>query len=248
MQGPSRPDLVIVARGGGSIEDLWSFNEEIVVRALAACSIPTISAVGHETDTTLCDFAADRRAPTPSAAAEMAAPVRAELQAGLQATGARLLRALQRQRDLASERLRHIARRLPAGDALLGPQRQRVDDLGERLKRGLGHRAALAASELARKAGALRPAMLTQKLAQAQARLDQLWRVARSLNPDSVLERGYARVERRSGGTVISAAAARAAGALTLRFADGAVDARVEKPASSSYKPGQPAQPDMFGD
>ena len=248
MQGPDRPDLLIVARGGGSIEDLWSFNEESVVRALAACSIPTISAVGHETDTTLCDFAADMRAPTPTAAAEMAVPVRAELLAGLQGFGARLLRALQRLCDLAGERLGYIARRMPQPDTLLGLQRQRVDDLGDRLKRGLSHRAALAASELARKAGALRPAMLTQKLAQARARLDQLWRVARSLNPDTVLERGYARIERRTGGTVTSATAARAAGALTLRFADGAVEARVEKSGAAPYKAGQSAQPDMFGD
>ena len=248
MQGPDRPDLVIVARGGGSIEDLWSFNEEIVVRALAACSIPTISAVGHETDTTLSDFAADHRAPTPTAAAEMAVPVRAELLAGMQATSARLLRALQRQRDLASERLQNVARRLPQGDALLGPQRQRVDDLGDRLKRGLSHRAALASSELARKAGALRPAMLTQKLSQARNRLDQLWRVARSLNPDMVLERGYARIEKRGGGTILTAAGARSAGALTLRFADGSVDARVEKSGSAPYKPPQSAQSELFGD
>jgi exodeoxyribonuclease VII large subunit len=248
MQGPDRPDLVIVARGGGSIEDLWSFNEELVVRALAACSIPTISAVGHETDTTLCDFAADRRAPTPTAAAEMAVPVRAELLATLQSHSARLLRALQRHRDLAAERLGFVARRLPHGDALLGPQRQRVDDLGERLRRGLGHRAALAAGDLSRVAGALRPAMLTQRLVQARARLDQLWRVARSLNPDMVLERGYARIQRRGGGTITSAVTARAAGALTLHFADGAVDARVEKNGAGPYRGAAAAQTDMFGD
>ena len=91
-----RPDLLIVARGGGSIEDLWGFNEEAVVRAAAASSIPLISAVGHETDTTLIDFAADKRAPTPTAAAEMAVPVRLDLIAAINALDARLARALTR--------------------------------------------------------------------------------------------------------------------------------------------------------
>ncbi|MDE2301477.1 MAG: exodeoxyribonuclease VII large subunit, partial [Sphingomonadales bacterium] len=114
-----RPDLVIVARGGGSIEDLWSFNEEAVVRAIAASTIPVISAVGHETDTTLADFAADRRAPTPTAAAEMAVPVRAELLAQLAELGLRKRRAVLRPLELGRERLEARARRLPRPEALL---------------------------------------------------------------------------------------------------------------------------------
>lgn len=246
MQGADRPDLVIVARGGGSIEDLWGFNEEIVVRAVAGSTIPVISAVGHETDTSLCDFAADMRAPTPTAAAEMAVPVRADLLATLQTLGGRTLRCVQRYKDRAGERFDATARRLPTPETLLGPQSQRVDDLGERLKRGLSHVTADARGELARAAGALRPAMLAHRLEAAHNRLDQLWRVASSLNPDRILERGYARVERKGGGTVISAAQAKAAGAIQLHFADGSVDARVERSGPAPYTAPKPEQPDLF--
>jgi exodeoxyribonuclease VII large subunit len=247
MQGTNRPDLVIVARGGGSIEDLWAFNEEPVVRAVAGCSIPVISAVGHETDTTLCDHAADVRAPTPTAAAELAVPVRTELLAGLATLGARNLRSLQRHKERAGERLEFVNRRMPTPDTLLGPQRQRVDDLGERSRRALGRVAADARGELARASGALRPAMLLRQVEAARSRLDQLWRVAVTLNPDSVLSRGYARVERRSDdATLTHAAKARAAGALRLRFADGTVDVRVEGAARPAKPEAKPEQPDLF--
>jgi exodeoxyribonuclease VII large subunit len=235
MQGVDRPDLVIVARGGGSIEDLWAFNEEPVVRAVAACTIPVISAVGHETDTTLCDFAADVRAPTPTAAAEMAVPVRSELLAAVQSLGLRSLRTVRRYQERADERFSAIAHRFPERTDLLSPQTQRVDDLAERLKRGLGLSLAKARGDLAHASGALRPALLEQRIRQSRERLDQLWRVAASLNPDLILKRGYARVEKRSGGTVMSAAQAKAAGALSLRFADGAVDVRVEPSRSKTY-------------
>ncbi len=128
-----RPDVVIVARGGGSIEDLWPFNEEVVVRAAAASEIPLISAVGHETDVTLIDHAADRRAPTPTAAAEMAVPVRAELLAGLHSLGERLDRAVFGLLDRTRERLVGLARGLPDPHLLLGHAAQRLDDLAERL-------------------------------------------------------------------------------------------------------------------
>lgn len=246
MQGADRPGLVIVARGGGSIEDLWGFNEEVVVRAVAASTIPIISAVGHETDTTLCDFAADVRAPTPTAAAELAVPVRAELLAGLQSAQARALRAVRRYAERADERLVATARRLPSLDILFGPQRQKVDDFGDRLRRGLSLRLSDARGELARASGALRPTMLTQKLANAEQRLIQIWRLAESLHPEKPLSRGYVLVKDRQGGVVSDAARANRAKLLTLAFSDGEVPVRVEPEARPAYDRPKPEQPSLL--
>lgn len=132
-----RPDLLIVARGGGSIEDLWGFNEETVVRAAAASDIPLISAVGHETDTTLIDFASDRRAPTPTAAAEMAVPVRLDLLAGVETAGGRLIRAAGQGVQSRGQRLRDLSRALPRPEALLAGPSQRLDLWSHRLPAAL---------------------------------------------------------------------------------------------------------------
>ncbi|KRR29337.1 exodeoxyribonuclease VII large subunit [Bradyrhizobium retamae] len=132
-----RPDLLIVARGGGSLEDLWSFNEEIVVRAAADSTIPLISAVGHETDITLIDFAADKRAPTPTAAAEMAVPVRSELFAEVESLARRTMVCWQRGQESRRNELRATARALPSLSELLAIPRQRLDHLGAALPRAL---------------------------------------------------------------------------------------------------------------
>lgn len=224
---PTPPDLLIVARGGGSIEDLWAFNEEVVVRAVAASAIPTISAVGHETDTTLCDFAADRRAPTPTAAAELAVPVRAELMAQVRELGARAERCARRTQERAGEQLQALLRHWPAKEDLLAPQRQRLDDLGERLPRALRGRLDRARGELGHAAGALRPVLLRSAQERAQERLAALWRIAEAAHPERPLKRGYALVKDRAGHIVTSAAAARETRLLGLVFQDGAVEATV---------------------
>ncbi len=145
-----RPDVIIVARGGGSLEDLMAFNEEVVIRAAAKCSIPLISAVGHETDTTLIDFASDRRAPTPTAAAEMAIPARAELMADLLQKAARLEGSLNRIAQEKRLRLQRAERGLPDLPSLAGAARQRLEDRAQRLVLALPNLLAMRHAELVR--------------------------------------------------------------------------------------------------
>ena len=228
MVGEDRPDLLMVARGGGSIEDLWAFNEEEVVRAAAASPIPLISAVGHETDTTLIDHAADQRAPTPTAAAELAVPVRAELLATLDELSSRSRRCLSRGAERARELLALTACRLPAPATLFAMPRQRLDEIGDRLPRALAARAGHARADLAGVAPRLRQELIDQKIVRAREGLAALWKMAELVHPDRPLSRGFARVTARDGRTLIHAADARAAGALSLRFGDGAVDVTVD--------------------
>jgi exodeoxyribonuclease VII large subunit len=234
-----RPDLVIVARGGGAIEDLWAFNEEVVVRAIAASAIPVISAVGHETDTTLADFAADLRAPTPTAAAELAVPVLAELAATITELALRKRRGQLRALGLARERLATRAQRLPPPQQILGSRAQRLDDLAERLRRGLVHRTEIARVQLARGGAALRPALLEGRAERASERLRGFGRVLRQLHYDAPLKRGYARVSAPGKALVGSRAAAAGEPRLTLHFHDGAVEVAPAGRAS----PRKPAEP-----
>jgi exodeoxyribonuclease VII large subunit len=270
-----RPDLLIVARGGGSIEDLWAFNEESVVRAVAECTIPVISAVGHETDTTLCDYAADLRAPTPTAAAEMAVPVRLDLAERISGAEMRLTAGLRRMLQRAGERLQTLDRLMPGAADIIANRQQRADDLGERLKRGLERRSdmariafvgaaarmgpALLLRPLERQrdrlaAVRLSPAPLARRLTEGKTRVSGLERLLTSLHPEAPLARGFARVTSTDGKTIGSSAAARVAHALRIRFVDGEVAARVDgesRPAAESTQ--QRAKPvagqhDLFGD
>ena len=240
-----RPDLVIVARGGGSIEDLWAFNEESVVRAIAESQIPVISAVGHETDTTLADFAADRRAPTPTAAAEMAVPVREELRNQITELALRQRRAVLRPLHLGRERLAARAERLPRLESLLSPQAQRLDELGERLRRGLTERTQLARGDLQKAGARLSLPLLSARLDRARDRLDGAGRFLHSLDPDRVLQRGYVRVTAPDGRTLVSRAAAAAEAELALHFRDGTlgVVAADAAPGRGSARPRPAARP-----
>ncbi|WP_456389522.1 exodeoxyribonuclease VII large subunit [Profundibacter sp.] len=166
-----RPDLLIVARGGGSIEDLWGFNEESVARAAAASNIPLISAVGHETDTTLIDYVSDQRAPTPTAAAELAVPVRLELLAWVDDQDARLTRAATSAVEQRKQRLRDLARALPNLETLLDNPRQRLDRASDRLPAALTKAAQIKRLRLSEASGSLRPAALTRLVVEARAKL-----------------------------------------------------------------------------
>ena len=242
-----RPDLIIVARGGGSLEDLMAFNEEIVVRAAAASAIPLISAVGHETDTTLIDHASDCRAPTPTAAAEMAVPVRLDLAADLAGKTARLAAGLSR---LLGERRLHLAglaRGLPEPQDVLGAAVQRLDDRSERLALAIGARLAAAKQRLDLAGAGLRPAALAADIARARERHGDAVRrldaaLARCLGEkrdavdnfagrlsthserhEAMLQRGYVMVLDNTGHVVAEAVKVRPNAALELEFYDGKV-------------------------
>ncbi len=237
-----RPDLLIVARGGGSIEDLWGFNEEAVVRAVAASDIPLISAVGHETDTTLIDFVADQRAPTPTAAAELAVPVLSDLLAHIAKLGERQVRSMSTALQNRRQRVRDLARALPKPAELVAAQAQRFDYLSSRLDDALRGMVQQKRVQLVRSSAALRSSALSQFVNQKQiylerlargfvqaanmnvshsrARLDGLERLRLTLGYTQTLKRGYAVVRDGEGSVLTKAKDVEKVAVLSIEFQD----------------------------
>ena len=272
VAGVPRPDLIIVARGGGSIEDLMAFNEETVVRAAAASMIPLISAVGHETDTTLIDHASDRRAPTPTAAAEIAVPVRLDLLADLAGKSSRVSAGLAR---FFTERRLHLAglaRGLPLPQDLIGNMAQRLDDRSERLRLSAERHLRAARHNLALAGVRLRPEVLITDLDRAGARLCETdarlhavmmrlieakrdgadnfaGRLAtHSERHESLLARGYVVVRDGEARVVTEAAKVKLGEALDLEFYDGKVGAIAGRTPRRPVRrtPPRPEQGNLF--
>ena len=256
-----RPDVLIVARGGGSLEDLWGFNEEIVARTAAQSDIPLISAIGHETDTTLIDYTADRRAPTPTAAAEIAVPVRADLQANLAELQGRLVRAQARYMERERSHLTGLARGLPKLEDILALPVQKLDTMSQRLAGALQANSAAHQARFVRLAARLTPTALqgqinlqTERLAgfmqriqssvrrrfeRQAAGLDTAARQLRLLSHESVLERGFALVLDAAGKPVRRAAQVAAGDALDIHLAH---DERIAALVTDGASPPTPAQ------
>ncbi len=240
-------DTLLLVRGGGALEDLWAFNDERVVRAVAESQLPVVCGVGHETDLTLSDLAADLRAPTPTAAAELAAPATADLQAVLDSRQARLVQALQRQCDRQGQRLDTLALRLgrPAGRVL--GQLQHLDSRGPRMRQALLNHTQQQAQRLVHLGARLQRAAAVQ-LQRQQAAVQAAAGRLQALDPQQVLHRGYAWVEDSAGRPVVSAAGLASGQTVQAVWSDGRAQVLVQQvqcgvAALDGPDPGPPPQP-----
>ncbi|MBR6356156.1 MAG: exodeoxyribonuclease VII large subunit, partial [Alphaproteobacteria bacterium] len=222
---PYRPDVLIVARGGGSLEDLWPFNEEAVVRAVYDSEIPLISAVGHETDTMLIDYAADVRAPTPTGAAEFAVPVKAEIYNGLLTTDLRLKNVMQRRLNELKQYVEALGRGIPPLSQIVLENQQKIDDRSERLK--LAFENLLKDKKNSLKLTNLKPFYIIKLIETKNESLKNLALRLESVSINSVLKRGFAWISDSEFRTIYDTMSAKKSQNLHLRFADGIIKARV---------------------
>ena len=220
-------DTLLLVRGGGSLEDLWAFNDERVVRAVASSPIPVVCGVGHETDFSLADLAADLRAPTPTAAAELAAPAQADALAALDSRQMALVRSVQRVLQAQAQRLDMAATRLGQPGRALLQQRQRLDELGRRRQRALMAGCALQSQHLQRLAQRAQRAV-QGALSRQQLRLAAAAQALQAHDPRRVLQRGYAWVENAAGEPVVSVRALQPGQTVRAVWADGHALARVQ--------------------
>jgi exodeoxyribonuclease VII large subunit len=229
-------DVILLVRGGGSIEDLWAFNDEQLARVIAASPVPVVSGVGHETDFTIADFVADLRAPTPTAAAELVSPPRAQALADLDARAARLTHALRRRLDAEAQRIDRLAARLGRPAAALADERARLERDAARLRHALALRLERERARQGRLAERL-PAALTRQRETARERLHRAELRLSALDPRRVLERGYAWLESAGGQPLTRAAQVQAGQAVAATLPDGQIDTTVARArvAPNSY-------------
>jgi len=214
-----RPDVIIVARGGGSLEDLWPFNEEIVIRAVYDSEIPIISAVGHETDTMLIDYVSDKRAPTPTGAAEFAVPVKNELVTNLNIIDNRMRNSIHRYLDEYKTRIEGLARGIPNLQQILNESAQKLDYRLERLQIAMKNLLNIKKNTLA--LAEIKPVYINALMERYKEKLDSLNHRLESVSVESVLKRGFAWVKGDENQTIYDVEGAQKQSGLTIRFADG---------------------------
>ncbi len=219
-----RPDVIIVARGGGSLEDLWPFNEDVVIRAVFASEIPLISAVGHETDTMLIDYVSDKRAPTPTGAAEFAVPVRNELYSQLMTIQSRLINGTHRYLEELKNRIEGLGRGIPKLDQILNENTQKLDDRIERLK--LAFQNVLSNKKNQVERTGLRSYHILNIFEKKQENLKNLALRLDSVSIDSVLKRGFAWVKNEQQKTIYNTEQAKRSTSLEIKFIDGSIKAK----------------------